>query len=367
MISYGRQQINQADIDAVLETLKSDFLTQGPMVPRFESSVAGYCGATHAVAVSNATAALHIACMALDVGPGDYVWTSPISFVASANCALYCDAMVDFVDINNETYNMDIECLKEKLEEAKSENKLPKVVIPVHLSGQSCEMAKIHDLAREYGFKVIEDASHAIGGKYLGTPIGDCRYSDISVFSFHPVKIITTGEGGMALCNSPELAERMRQLRSHGTVRGSDKLQQRRPDEIWNYQQISLGFNYRLTDIQAALGVSQMARLDEFVAERHEVAQFYNHELDGLTIDIPRQHVDCHSSFHLYPIRIRLEESRMTQRQAYDALRAAGIGVNLHYIPIYRQPYFEEMGFVAGYCPEAECYFRETLSIPIHH
>lgn len=366
MIPYGRQDINQADIDAVVAVLRSDFLTQGPAIPLFEQSVASYCVAQHAVAVSNATAALHIACLALGLGPGDWLWTSPITFVASANCALYCGAQVDFVDIDQRTYNMSIECLTEKLVQAEKDGKLPKIVMPVHLCGQSCDMAAIQRLSRQYGFKIIEDASHAIGAKYKNEAVGNCRYSDITVFSFHPVKIITTGEGGMALTNNSELADRMQRYRSHGITNDVNKFQLRPADEIWNYQQISLGFNYRMTDIQAALGVSQIARLDEFVTKRQKIAARYNNELSGLTLQTPSQHVDSYSSYHLYPIRIKLGESRQTQLHVYDALHSVGIKVNLHYIPVYRQPYYEAMGFKIGHCPEAEKYFKEAISIPIY-
>jgi UDP-4-amino-4,6-dideoxy-N-acetyl-beta-L-altrosamine transaminase len=366
MIPYGRQDINEADIDAVVAVLRSDFLTQGPAVPLFEQTVANYCGAQHAVAVSSATAALHIACLALDLGHGDWLWTSPISFVASANCALYCGAQVDFVDIDPRTYNMSVDRLSEKLAQAEKDGKLPKIVMPVHLCGQSCDMVAIHALSQQYGFKIIEDASHAIGGKYKKEAIGNCRYSDITVFSFHPVKIITTGEGGMALTNNPELAGSMQRHRNHGITSDANKMQTRPAVEIWNYQQISLGFNYRMTDIQAALGVSQMTRLNEFVIKRQRIANRYNIELSDLALQTPRQFADSYSSYHLYPIRIKLGEIKQTQRQAYDALQLAGINVNLHYIPVYRQPYYEAMGFKTGYCPEAEQYHKEVISIPMY-
>lgn len=365
MIPYGRQDIAQADIDAVVEVLRSDFLTQGPVVPRFEQAVATYCGARHAVAVNSGTSALHIACLALDLGPGDWAWTSPNTFVASANCAIYCGARVDFVDIDPRTYNLSVDGLAEKLAGAKMHGTLPKVVIPVHLCGQSCEMAAIHALAQEYGFKVIEDASHALGGKYQDQRIGNCRYSDISVFSFHPVKIITTGEGGMAVTNDPVLAERLRQHRSHGITNAAEQMHHRPADEIWNYQQLGLGYNYRMTDIQAALGLSQLTRVEEFVAKRHQIAERYDTALAGLPLQTPWQHPDTWSSYHLYPIRIRTAGCGPSQRNVYDALWAAGIKVNLHYIPVYRQPYYETMGFAAGYCPEAELYHKEAISLPI--
>ena len=365
MIPYGRQDISQADIDAVVAVLRSDFLTQGPAVPAFESAVANYCNAQHAVAVNSATSALHIACLALGVGKGDSVWTTPITFVASANCALYCGATVDFVDIDPRTYNLSVERLAEKLAQAEKTGNLPKVVIPVHLCGQSCDIAAIHALSQQYGFKIIEDASHAIGGKYKDEPIGNCRYSDITVFSFHPVKIITTGEGGMALTNDPKLADSLQRHRSHGITSDRTQMQPRPADEIWNYQQIRLGYNYRITDIQAALGLSQMARLDAFVAKRHDIAERYDAAFADLPITIPWQHPDTWSSYHLYPIRVRQADCGKTQREVYDAFMEAGINVNLHYIPVYRQPYYEAMGFPAGYCPEAERYHKEALSLPM--
>lgn len=365
-ISYARQDINQADIEAVMAVLQSDFLTQGPAIPAFEKVVADYVGSSHVIAVNSATSALHIACLALGVGKGDVVWTTPVTFVASSNCALYCGASVDFVDIDPRTYNLSVECLAEKLSIAKKAGKLPKVVIPVHMCGQPCDMAGIHSLAQEYGFRIIEDAAHAIGARYKGERIGSGRCSDVTIFSFHPVKIITTGEGGMAVTNDAKLARHLRLLRSHGITSTPEEIQPRPDLEIWNYQQIDLGFNYRMTDIQAALGVSQMTRLDEFVERRHALAQRYDKVLDGLPIKTPWQHPDARSSYHLYPIRLDLNAIEITQRQVYDALRANGILVNLHYIPVYRQPFYETMGFRPGYCPEAERYYRETISIPMY-
>ena len=365
MIPYGRHDVTQADIDAVVDVLQSDWLTQGPMVPRFEQAVAGYCGAGEAVAANSSTSALHIACLALELGPGDWLWTSPITFVASANCGLYCGAEVDFVDIDPRTNNLSVECLVEKLTRAEGVGKLPKIVVPVHLSGQSCDMAAIHALGQRYGFRIIEDASHAIGGEYKSEPIGNCRYSDVTVFSFHPVKIITTGEGGMALTNDAGLAEKMRHYRSHGITNRRESMQTRPADEIWNYQQICLGYNYRMTDIQAALGLSQMDRLETFVARRREIAFRYDAAFGRLPLSTPWQGPEVRSSYHLYPIRINAQQCGKTQRQVYDALIQAGIAANLHYIPVYRQPYYEAMGFHAGYCPEAEQYHKETISLPM--
>lgn len=365
MIPYGRQDISEADIQSVVDVLRSDFLTQGPAVSAFEQAVAGYCGVQHAVAVNSATSALHIACLALGVGPGDWVWTSPITFVASANCALYCGARVDFVDIDPHTYNLSVERLAEKLARAEQEGRLPKVVIPVHLCGQPCGMAGIHELGLRYGFKIIEDASHAIGGRYKSEPIGNCRYSDITVFSFHPVKIITTGEGGMAVTSHAQLARRMQLLRSHGITRDAADMTQE-PDGPWYYQQIALGFNYRMTDLQAALGLSQMQRLDIFVAQRHALAQRYDQLLADIPVVTPWQHQDSYSGRHLYVIRIKLAEIRKSQREIFEALRADGVGVNLHYIPVYLQPYYERMDFKAGHCPEAERYYAEAMSLPMY-
>jgi len=365
MIPYGRQDISEADIQAVVDVLRSDFLTQGPAVPAFENCLAAYCGASHAVAVNSATSALHIACLALDVGPGDIVWTSPITFVASANCALYCGASIDFVDIDPRTYNMSVEQLEAKLAHVAQHGKLPKVVIPVHLCGQPCDIVAIHALAQQYGFKIIEDASHAIGGKYRDELIGNCRYSDITVFSFHPVKIITTAEGGMAMTNDAQLAKRMQLLRSHGITRDVNEMTHA-PDGPWYYQQIDLGYNYRMTDLQAALGLSQMQRLDEFVSKRHAIANRYDQLLAGLPVTAPWQHPDGYSGLHLYVIRLKRDKIGKTHRQVFERLRAANVGVNLHYIPVHCQPYYEGLGFKAGYCPEAEQYYAEAISLPMY-
>lgn len=365
MIPYGRQDINQADIDAVVNILRSDFLTQGPVVPAFENAVAMHCGVRHAVAVNSATSALHIACLALGVGNGDLVWTSPITFVASANCARYCGADVDFVDIDPLTYNMSVECLRAKLEAAQKIGKLPKVVIPVHLCGQSCDMAAIHALGQQYGFKIIEDASHSIGGTYRGEPVGNCRFSDITVFSFHPVKIITTGEGGMAVTNDDKLASHMARLRTHGITRDPAEMTHA-PDGPWYYQQLELGLNYRLTDIHAALGLSQMKRLEEFVETRNQIANRYTKVLAHLPVTVQLQPPDVYSAFHLYVIRLHLPKTKKTHREVFEALRATGIGVNLHYIPVYRQPYYARMGFNPSHFPESERYYAEAISIPMY-
>ena len=364
MIPYGKQDINQADIDAVLEVLQSDFLTQGPKVPEFEAKVAGHVGAKHALAVNSATSALHIACLALGLGEGDWLWTTPITFVASANCGLYCGAKVDFVDIDPRTYNLCSKKLSEKLEQAERAGRLPKVLVAVHLCGQPCDMRAIYKLSQQYGFRIIEDASHAIGGRYQHEFIGNGRYSDITVFSFHPVKIVTTAEGGMALTNSDELASRMNLLRSHGVTRDQN-LMTHEPDGPWYYQQVDLGFNYRMTELQAALGVSQMDRLDAFVARRHELAKRYDQLLADLPVTTPWQHPDSYSGLHLYVIRLHLDNISRNHRQVFESLREQGIGVNLHYIPVHTQPYYKDMGFSAEDFPEAMAYYREAISLPM--
>lgn len=365
MIPYGRQDISNDDVEAVIRVLRSDFLTQGPAVPAFERTVEQFCGAAHAIAVNSATSALHIACLALGVGPGDRVWTSPISFVASANCALYCGASIDFVDIDPRTYNMSVDRLREKLEAAARNGGLPKVVIPVHLTGQPCDMAAIHALSRRYGFKVIEDAAHAIGARYLDSSIGDCRFSDITVFSFHPVKIVTTAEGGMTTTNDADLAASMRRLRTHGITRVASEMT--RPSEgAWEYQQIALGFNYRMTDLLAALGTSQMDRISVFLEARRRLAARYDKALAGFPLVTPWQHPDSQSAYHLYVIRLKLSQGSSTRRDVFDAMRAAGIGVNVHYIPVYTQPYYEALGFAPGLCPEAERYYAEAISLPMY-
>ncbi len=364
MIPYGKQDVTDADIDAVVSVLRSEYLTQGPAVPSFEARVAQYVGASQAVAVNSATSALHIACLALGLGPGDSLWTSPITFVASANCALYCGADVDFVDIDPATFNLCPVRLREKLEAASRQGTLPKVVVAVHMCGQSCDMRSIHALGQEFGFAIIEDASHAIGGRYLGEPIGNCRFSDITVFSFHPVKIITTAEGGMATTQNAELAERMRLLRSHGITREPAKMT-RRPDGPWYYEQIDLGFNYRMTDIQAALGLSQMDRLDDYVTKRHQKVRKYSELLAGLPLELPWQHPDGRSAFHLYVIRLDIASIGKPLAYFHEQMRSAGIAVNLHYIPVPMQPWYKNMGFDAAQWPAACRYYERAMSLPL--
>ena len=366
MIPYGKQEITQQDIDAVVSVLQSDFLTQGPQVPTFEQALINITGAKHALAVNSATSALHIACLALELGQDDILWTTPITFVASSNCALYCGASVDFVDIDESTYNLCPIQLEKKLRVAKKQGKLPKVLVAVHLCGQPCDMKAIHKLAKEYDFKVIEDASHAIGGAYLNKPIGACTYSDITVFSFHPVKIITTAEGGAALTNNEQLAIKMNLFRSHGVTRDPE-LMIGESDGAWYYQQIELGYNYRMTELQAALGVSQIKRLNEFVAARHVLAKRYNEKLAQLPVTLPYQLPDTYSGLHLYVIRLQLDKITKTQQQVFDLLRENGIGVNLHYIPVHTQPYYQQLGFKQGDFPVAEQYYKEAISLPMFH
>ena len=366
MIYYGKQSINEADIQAVEEVLRSDFLTQGPDVERFERAVADYCGARYAVAVCNATSALHIACLAAGLGHGDILWTSPITFVASANCARYCGSDVDFVDIDEKTYNMSADCLEEKLRKAKLEGKLPKMVIPVHLAGQSCDMQRIHALAEEYGFAVTEDASHAVGADYLNTKVGSCAFSDMTVFSFHPVKIITTGEGGMVLTNREDLYEKLLLYRSHGITRNAADMTHE-PDGPWYYQQIDLGFNYRMTDLQAALGCSQMDRLDTFVTRRRELVARYDAALQELPVKTPYVMEGANPSWHLYIVRAVLDQIGKTKQQIFEEMKEKGITLNLHYIPVHRQPYYERLGFRQGDFPESEKYYEEAFTLPLYY
>lgn len=363
MIPYGRQDITTADIEAVSTVLQSDFITQGPAIAEFETAFSSYCGAKHGIAVSSATAGLHIACLALGLGAGDLLWTCPNTFVASANVALYCGASVDFVDLDPATYNMCAEALEAKLIASEKTGTLPKIVIPVHFAGQSCDMARIHTLSKTYGFKVIEDASHAVGGSYGNHKVGACSHSDITVFSFHPVKIITTAEGGMVTTNDPDLAERLSMLRSHGITRDSARMEGE-SHGAWYYQQLMLGLNYRMTDIQAALGRSQLHRLDSYINARHAILERYNAELSDLPLILPKQSRDQRSALHLYPILIG-ENAPMDRRAAFDALRAKGIGVNVLYIPVHLQPFYRNLGFQPGDFPNAETYYEQTLAIPM--
>nr|WP_321483918.1 UDP-4-amino-4,6-dideoxy-N-acetyl-beta-L-altrosamine transaminase [uncultured Cohaesibacter sp.] len=365
MIPYGRQDISQADVDAVVKVLRSDFLTQGPVVPRFEEALAKKVGATYAVAVNSATSALHLAVLSLGLGKGDLLWTSPITFVASANCGRYCGADIDFVDIDPNSFNICPVALKKKLEKAKTNGRLPKIIIPVHLCGQSTLAEEIATIAWSYGVKIVEDASHAIGSRYKGNYVGDCRYSDITVFSFHPVKIITSAEGGLATTNNAKLAQKMALLRSHGVTRDPASMTEASHGS-WYYQQVELGFNYRMTEMQAALGLSQLDRLDEFVARRNALAQRYDQLLDDLPVKVPVVHEDCYSSFHLYVIRLELDKIARSHRDVFEHLRAKGIGVNLHYIPVHTQPYYRNLGFKEGDFPASEGYYREAISIPLY-
>jgi UDP-4-amino-4,6-dideoxy-N-acetyl-beta-L-altrosamine transaminase len=364
-IPYGRQDVDQDDIDAVVSVLRSDFLTQGPAVARFENALAEYCSAKRAVAMNSATSALHIACLALGLGPGDLLWTTPNTFLASAYAGLYCGAEVDFVDIDLATGNMSVEALASKLDEAERQGRLPKIVIPVHFAGLSCDMQAIRALGERYGFRIVEDAAHAIGGTYHGRPVGDCRFSDITVFSFHPVKVVTTGEGGAVLTNSDELADRMGRLRSHGTTR-DPALMQSEPDGAWSYQALELGWNYRMTDISAALGISQMQRLDQYVARRAHLADRYDRILANSGLMLPARHPDATSAWHLYTVGWNEEASGLSRREAFDRLRASGIGVQIHYIPVHIQPLFRERGFRPGQFPNAEAHYARALTLPLY-
>ncbi len=365
-IPYGKQSISEQDIAEVCLILRSEWITQGPAIEQFEKAVAAYCGVSYAVAVSNGTAALHLACLAGDLKPGEWLWTSPNTFVASANCGLYCDAQVDFVDIDPRTYNMSLAALEQKFKKAEKAGTLPKIVIPVHFAGQSCEMEPIYQMGQKYGVCLVEDASHALGGNYKGTPIGSCQFSDMTIFSFHPVKLITTGEGGMITTNSRELYHKLIRLRSHGITRDPQFMEEATHGP-WYYQQLELGYNYRITDIQAALGYSQFQRLDTFVKRRHELVVRYNQGLKDLPLRLPWQHPDTYSAFHLYVIRLQLEALSKSHRQVFEELRGAKIGVNLHYIPIHTQPYYQKLGFKQGDFPEAERYYQEAISLPLFY
>ncbi len=366
MIPYGKQQITEEDIKAVTDVLQSPYLTQGPVVPIFEEKVSSYVGSKYGIAVNSATSALHIACLALDLAEGDILWTSPITFVASANCGLYCGAKVDFVDIDPKTYNICIKSLEAKLHHARLNSQLPKILIPVHLSGQSCDMKRIKELSIEYGFKIIEDASHAIGGNYRDTMVGSCSYSDICVFSFHPVKIITTAEGGLATTNSPKIAEKLNMLRTHGITKDKQTFLQNNHGP-WYYEQQLVGFNYRMTEIQAALGISQMDRINEFIDARNELANRYNSLLKDLPLKLPSMQEETFSSYHLYIIRLKLDLIKKTHLEVFTQLRENGIGVNLHYIPVFMQPVYQKLGFNEEDFPESKSYYQEAISIPIFH
>ena len=360
-IPYGKQFVDQSDISAVKEVLESDWLTQGPAIPRFENVLKECCNANHAVAVSSATAALHIACLALGLGEGDCLWTSANTFVASANCGLYCGASVDFVDIELDHYNMCAKALEKKLIQAEKDGKLPKIVIPVHFAGQSCDMQAIKKLSDKYGFYIIEDASHAIGAGYNEKPVGCGEFSDITVFSFHPVKIVTTGEGGAALTNNLELYERLVRLRTHGITRNNDQLNDNHGP--WYYEQIDLGYNYRMTDMQAALGVSQLNKLRDFITKRHQIFNQYKTILKDLPLQLPKQSKHGHSALHLYPV---LVEDAKKHKLLFEHIRKNNIGVNLHYIPVYKQPYYQQLGFSYDYCPNTEYYYERAISLPMY-
>lgn len=366
MISYSRQHISEEDVKSVLDVLRSDFLTQGPVVPAFEEGIAEFCKAKHAVAVNSGTSALHIACLALGVGPGDWVWTSPITFVASANCARYCGAQVDFVDIDPSTYNLSVERLAEKLQRASTEGRLPKVVIPVHFAGQPCDLRGIHELSKQYRFAVIEDASHALGARYCESPVGDCRYSDIAVFSFHPVKTITTAEGGMAVTNDSGLANKMRMFRSHGITRDPESMSGT-PDGPWYYEQTLLGYNYRLTDLQAALGLSQLSQIQSFIDKRTELARRYDGKLQSLPLTLPVLRPDCRSSWHLYVVRVQPDAHRRSRAKLFSALRECGVHAQVHYIPLHTQPYYRAHAQTPQKLREAERYYEEAISLPLFY
>ena len=362
MIYYGKQSVSEDDIQAVVDVLRSPLITQGPMVERFEKRMAEYCGAKYAVAVTNATSALHIACKSAGLSHGGTLWTSPITFVASANCGRYCGANVDFVDIDDSTYNMSADELEKKL----AAGGRPKVVVPVHLCGQSCDMERIHALAKQYDFTIIEDASHAVGATYKKTRVGSCAYSDMTVFSFHPVKIITTGEGGMVLTNNKDLYEKLCLYRSHGITR-DPKLMTHESDGPWYYQQVDLGFNYRMTDMQAALGYSQLQKLDKFVARRRELVARYDELLKDLPLRTPFVMEGANPSWHLYVVRIDFSKVKKSKKQIFAEMKEKGITLNLHYIPVHTQPYYEQLGHKPEECPVSLDYYKEAMTLPLYY
>jgi UDP-4-amino-4,6-dideoxy-N-acetyl-beta-L-altrosamine transaminase len=364
MIPYGKHNISQEDIDAVIAVLKSDTLTQGPGPLEFEKIIADYCGSLYGISANSATSALHIACLALGLGENDYLWTTTNTFVASANCALYCKAKVDLVDIDERTYNMSVDALEEKLIKAKREGKLPKIVVPVHFAGLSCDMKRIKTLSHDYGFFVVEDASHAVGAKYMGQPVGSCQFADITVFSFHPVKIITSGEGGMCVTNNALLAEKMKLFRNHGINR-TPELLMKGIEGAWYFEQIELGYNFRMTDIHAALGISQFRRVDQFVTKRRKIAQKYNERLKEYPLTIPVESMDCYSSYHLYVVRLRMQEMKKKFIDIFSMLRANGVEVGKHYIPIYMHPYYKNLGFKVADYPNTAKYYQDSLTLPV--
>ncbi len=365
-IPYGRQTIQASDIEAVMQVLKSDWITQGPAIEHFEQKLAKRFESPHALAVCNATAALHLAYLAAGLGPGKKLWTSPNTFLATANAARFCGADVDFVDIDPKSWNLSVEQLVLRLSQAEKTGQLPDVLAPVHFGGNPCEMEAIAGLARKYNFQVVEDASHAVGARYQNHPIGSSHYSDFTVFSFHPVKIITTGEGGAILTHNTAAYERMARLRSHGMTR-NPKLMQQEGEGGWYYEQLELGFNYRITDIQAALGESQLERLDSFIQQRQVLAKRYSELLADLSADLalqlPSVSAEAVSAWHLYVIRIPSRKGM--RKQVYDHLQKAGIEVNVHYIPVHLQPYYRQLGFKPGDFPEAEAYYREAITLPL--
>ena len=364
MIPYAKQDISDEDIDSVIEVLKSDFLTQGNKVPLFEDIISERVGAKYALAANSATSCLYLSCLSLGLSKEDILWTSPITYVASANCALYCGAEVDFVDIDPLTWNISVEILEEKLKTARKIKKVPKILVLVHLAGNPCDLQKVFDLSKEYGFSIIEDASHALGSKYSGEHIGSSVYSDISVFSFHPVKNITTGEGGMILTNNQKLSEKIHLYRSHGITRDTKKMINKE-EGLWYYEQLLLGFNFRMSDIHAALGISQMNSLDKFISIRNELSQIYTEELKGLPLTIQRVRKEDLSAWHIFVIRLKLSELKLSRLEIYNSLRNKGIGVNVHYIPVHLHPFYKNLGFNKGDFPNSENYYDGAITIPM--